>query len=161
MKKLFPIAATLLVLATSGCAPSVDVEAERSALRMLEEEALRIAQAQDAERWAELYADDTTVFPPNAPVVHGKQAVREMFSELFSAPGFAIDFPVTEVEVARAGDLGYVVGTYEITVDDAEGNPATDRGKWIVIWKKQPDGNWRVVEDIWNSDLPAGGGNTE
>ena len=161
MKTLFLLSATALVLAASGCAPQVDVEAEAAAIRAAEDEALEIAQAKDAERWASVYADDARVFPPNALLVTGKEAIRNLFAELFASPGFEIDWEVTRVEVSRAGDLGYVVGTHEATVNDAEGNPITDRGKWIAIWKKQADGTWKCIEDIWNSDLPAGGGNTE
>ena len=155
MKKLFLVLATVLVLAASGCAPQVDVEAEAAAIRAAEDEALEIAQAKDAERWASVYADDARVFPPNALLVTGKEAIRNLFAELFASPGFEIDWEVTRVEVSRAGDLGYVVGTYEVTVDDTEGNPVTDRGKWIAIWKKQADGTWKCIEDIWNSDQPA------
>lgn len=161
MEKLFLVLATVLVLAASGCGPQVDVEAEEAAIRAAEDEALKIAQAKDAERWASVYADDARVFPPNAPLVTGKEAIRKLFAELFASPGFEIDWEVTRVEVSRAGDLGYVVGTHKVTVNDAEGNPVTDRGKWIAIWKKQADGTWKCIEDIWNTDLPAGGGNTE
>jgi uncharacterized protein (TIGR02246 family) len=161
MKELFLVLATVLVLALGGCGPQVDVEAEEAAIRVAEDEALEIAQAKDAERWASVYADDARVFPPNALLVTGKEAIRNLFAELFASPGFEIDWEVTRVEVSRAGDLGYVVGTHEVTVNDAEGNPVTDRGKWIAIWKKQADGTWKCIEDIWNSDLPTGGGNTE
>ena len=155
MKKFLLIVATLLVLAASGCAPQVDVAAEEAAIRAAEDEALKIAQAKDAERWASVYADDARVFPPNALLVTGKEAIRKLFAELFTSPGFEIDWEVTRVEVSRAGDLGYVVGTHKVTVNDAEGNPVTDRGKWIAIWKKQADGTWKCIEDIWNSDGPA------
>jgi len=29
-----------------------------------------------------------------------------------------------------------------------------DRGKFVVVWKKQADGAWKIVADIWNSDMP-------
>lgn len=161
MKKLFTVLAALFVLTAVGCAPQVDVAAEEAAIRAAEDEALEIAQAKDVERWASLYADDARVFPSNGLLVTGKEAIRNLFAELFASPGFEINWEVTRVEVSRAGDLGYVVGTHEATVNDAEGNPITDRGKWIAIWKKQADGTWKCIEDIWNSDLPAGGGNTE
>ena len=46
-------------------------------------------------------------------------------------------------------------GTYEETMTDANGKPVKDRGKYIEIFKKQADRTWKVVADIWNSDLPA------
>jgi ketosteroid isomerase-like protein len=57
--------------------------------------------------------------------------------------------------VSSAGDLGYTTGSYEVTVNDAKGNPVTSRGKVVVVWKKQPDGSWKAVLDIWNSDGSA------
>jgi ketosteroid isomerase-like protein len=48
-----------------------------------------------------------------------------------------------------------VSGTVEVTVNDAKGKPVTDRGKFVEIWKKQADGTWKCVVDMWNSDLPA------
>jgi ketosteroid isomerase-like protein len=40
-------------------------------------------------------------------------------------------------------------------VNDAAGNPVTVRGKWVGVWKKQADGQWKLVADIGNSDGPA------
>jgi ketosteroid isomerase-like protein len=39
-------------------------------------------------------------------------------------------------------------------VNDAAGNPVTVRGKWVGVWKKQADGQWKLVADIGNSDGP-------
>jgi ketosteroid isomerase-like protein len=47
------------------------------------------------------------------------------------------------------------MGTYQGTMNDAKGKPITDRGKYVTVWKKQADGNWKVVVDIFNSNLPA------
>jgi len=32
----------------------------------------------------------------------------------------------------------------------------TDKGNYLTVWKKQSDGNWKVVTDMDNSELPAG-----
>jgi ketosteroid isomerase-like protein len=37
---------------------------------------------------------------------------------------------------------------------DPQGNPVADHGKFVEVWKKQADGKWKVVEDIFNSDVP-------
>jgi ketosteroid isomerase-like protein len=41
-----------------------------------------------------------------------------------------------------------------LTTPDPAGKPVTDRGKYVTIWKKQADGSWKVIADIFNSDLP-------
>jgi ketosteroid isomerase-like protein len=59
------------------------------------------------------------------------------------------------VEVARSGDLAYAIGTYTLTMKDSQGKPIADRGKFMEVWKRQPDGKWKAVADTYNSDLPS------
>ena len=42
----------------------------------------------------------------------------------------------------------------EPKMSSAEGEPLDDYGKWVVVWKKQPDGTWAHIIDIFNSDVP-------
>jgi ketosteroid isomerase-like protein len=44
--------------------------------------------------------------------------------------------------------------TFELSFQDAEGNPVTTVGKYVTVWKKQADGQWKVVADIFNRDAP-------
>jgi len=40
-------------------------------------------------------------------------------------------------------------------MNDASGKPINDRGKYLEVWEKQADGNWKCAADTWNSDLAA------
>ncbi|WP_460735630.1 YybH family protein [Lysobacter tyrosinilyticus] len=75
-------------------------------------------------------------------------------SGLFASPGFALSWQTGKVEVARAGDIAYTLGSYQLTVNDANGKPIVDRGKYVTIWRKQPDGGWKSIVDTFNTDLP-------
>ncbi len=155
MKTLFPIVVTLLVLAISGCAPQVDVEADKAAIRTALGEAWNAVIAKDVDKFIAVCADEDIMFPPNAPIVRGKQEVREYMSQLFATPGYSMSRQPPQIEVSGAGDLAYTWDTFELTVNDAEGNPVTQNSKHVVVWKKQSDGTWKAVLDIWNSDGPA------
>ena len=61
----------------------------------------------------------------------------------------------TRVEVAKSGDMAYVSGTYTFDFKDASGKTVKDRGKYLEVWERQPDGSWKCSADTWNSDLPA------
>lgn len=74
---------------------------------------------------------------------------------MMATAGFAVSWEPNRVEVSSAGDMGYTVGAYKLTIHDAQGKPVTDRGKYVTVWQKQLDGTWKVVADIFNSDLPA------
>ena len=71
-----------------------------------------------------------------------------------SAPGFSLRWTPAAATVSTAGDLGYTTGTYQMTMNDPSGAPAPERGKYVTIWKKAPGGQWKAVEDIFNTDAP-------
>jgi len=58
------------------------------------------------------------------------------------------------VEASRSGDFAYDIGTYQLTMNDPQGKPMSERGKYTVVWKKQADGSWKAVADMFSSDLP-------
>jgi len=61
-----------------------------------------------------------------------------------------------QVEVSRGGDLGYARGTYELTATDpANKKAATEKGRFVTIFRKEADGSWKAVQDINNAEAPA------
>jgi uncharacterized protein (TIGR02246 family) len=140
-----------------GCAtpPPPDTRAaDERAIREIEVEADKAAAAKDLDRYVSFYADDAALFFPNAPLVTGKDAIRKTTDALFATPGFSLSFKTTKVEVSRSGDLAYSYGTNTVTMNDPKGKPLTDKGKDVAVYRKEPDGKWKVVADIGNSDLP-------
>jgi uncharacterized protein (TIGR02246 family) len=146
---------TILIATLGLAAASVCLAADEQALRDLDAQWSKAAEAKDLDKTVSYYADDAIVMPPNASAATTKEAIRSAWKEMLTTPGAAISWKATNVEVAKAGDLAYVSGTYEETMTDASGNSVKDHGKYVEIFKKQADGTWKVVADIWNSDLPA------
>ena len=135
--------------------PGADTRAaDEAALRKLDDEWSKAAGASDVEKTVSYYTDDALVMPPNSPVLQGKEAARGMWKAMFSMPGYGGGWKATKVEVSRSGDMGWVTGNYEITETDASGKPMTDKGKYLEVWKKQADGSWKCVADMFNTDLP-------
>ncbi len=154
MKRLFTVLAVLVgVVLTTGIAVA-DEECDRSAIRKAAEGALKAAQAKDVGRWITFYTEDASLFPPNEPVVKGKEAIQDWLSEAVADPDFAVSWQTTKVEVSGGGDLGFASGTYEVTLNDCEGKSFTERGKWVAVFKKETDETWKYVDTIWNTDQP-------
>jgi uncharacterized protein (TIGR02246 family) len=128
-----------------------DVEA----IRQLERRAREAAEAKDVDRYVSFYADDAVLFWPGAPMVRGQTAIREFMQAFLSMPAFSLSFETAEVDVSRAGDLAYSYGTNRVSLVGPNGKRMQDRGKYLTVYRKQPDGTWKVVADIGNSDLPA------
>jgi ketosteroid isomerase-like protein len=74
---------------------------------------------------------------------------------MFATPGFLINWQPNKVRVGKSAEMAWVSGTYEVTSNDASGKPINDRGKYLEVWQKQTDGNWKCAADMWNSDLAA------
>jgi ketosteroid isomerase-like protein len=125
-------------------------------LRDLDAQWSKAAGAKDVDQTVSFYSNDATVLPANAPIANTKEAIRKIWQDLLTSPGVTISWKATKVEVAKSGDLACVSGTYEMTLNDASGQPVNDRGKYVEVWQKQGDGKWKCGTDIWNSDLPAG-----
>jgi uncharacterized protein (TIGR02246 family) len=121
----------------------------------LERRGREAAQAKDLDRYVSFYADDASLFWPGAPMVTGRAAIREFMRAFLSLPAFSLSFETAKVDVSRSGDLAYSYGTLNVTLVDPAGNRMKDRGKYLTVYRKQPDGTWKVMADMGNSDLPA------
>ena len=144
----------LLSFTLVGTAGAADTKIEQ-ALHDLDAKWSAAAGAKDIDKTVSYYAESAVVMPPNAPSAKTRETIRSAWKEMLTTPGAAISWKATKVEVAKSGDLAYVSGTYEEAMTDASGKSVKDHGKYVEVWKKQADGTWKVVADIWNSDLPV------
>ena len=126
---------------------------EKAALRQRDREWAALAlEGKDVERILSFWTDDAKVFPPGAPVVDGKPAIREFVTGSLSIPGFRITWETEEVVVSSGGDMGYTTGRNHLTMPDAAGRLQTENGRYVTVWRRDSDGEWRCVIDIWNAD---------
>jgi uncharacterized protein (TIGR02246 family) len=158
LRGLIFVAVCVVALTAAGCeeehmhqAPDTRA-ADEAAIRAASQEWSNAASGRDLEKAVSFYADDATYNPPGAPLAAGKDAIRKIWTNIVAVPGINLRWETSKVEVARSGDLAYDTGAYTLTKNDASGKPVTSKGKYIVVWKKQADGKWKVIQDIDNSD---------
>jgi ketosteroid isomerase-like protein len=112
----------------------------------------RYAGAGQADSLASLYADNAVLMPPNMSAATGRAAIQEAFAGMLQAGAPTLHFVVQSV-VAN-GPLAVERGTYHMTTPASAGQPASaDSGKYLAHWHRI-DGQWKMVDDIWNSDAP-------
>jgi uncharacterized protein (TIGR02246 family) len=108
--------------------------------------------AKDAAAIASLYTEDATLFPPGAMPITGRSAIRKFWQEGIDSGLSNITLKPTEI--ASSGDLAYEVGVFVASIPGKDGKRMTLAGKYIVLWKRERDGTWRLHRDIWN-ESPA------
>lgn len=127
------------------------------ALREADDQWSKAAGAHDLEKTVSFYSNDAIVLPPNGPTVTDKHAIHDMWKQIITDMQ-SMSWKTTRTEVAKSGDLGYVTGTYEMTIKDPTGKVIEDKGKYLEVWKKQAGGKWKCSADMFSSDLPVGSG---
>ena len=125
--------------------------ADHAALERLNEQWGECASNGDVEGVVALYASDGTLVWPDAPAIHGTDAIRAAWTGMLAAPGVWIKFTPTTVTFSNGGDLAVDFGVVQMRM------PPTgpmQTAKYIVAWQKV-DGCWKVLYDAWNSNEPA------
>lgn len=150
------IATVLALLAISAAAALAQTkgEAEKN-IRAADAAWLKAYAAKDVDKAVASLDDEGAMLPPNAPIAIGKGAVRKSIAAAFAMPGYNLVWHIAKLDVAASGDFGITNGPYEFTYKDVSGKTIFDKGKSLTVWKKQPNGSWKVLYDMFNSDLPC------
>ena len=157
MKRQYSLITTLLVLSLGCVGPApepVDLNAARNAI-MAVDKAWSETTA-DLETMMSFFAEGARFLPPDAPQANGRAEIEQNMSAMMAVPGFVLNWSANFSDVSDSGDLGYSIGAFEMTVDGPDGTPITRNGKYTTVWKKQKDGKWKAVADMFNFDNPPG-----
>lgn len=135
-------------------APPPDTrKADEAAIRAASAEWSKAAQARDLDKSVSYYAEDAADFIDKGALVKGKNSIRLAWKDILAPTAPTLSFTTSYVEVARSGDLAYEYGTYDLVTEVKKGKPKDEKGKYVTVWKKQPDGSWKVVADIDNAGV--------
>ena len=146
-------AATSDSAAGVAAATSVDAGAARASIDSLNARFVDAAKRGDTATIASIYADDAVAMMSNTEAWRGRDAVRKGWAGVV-ADGMLKDFSLRTQDVDVSGDLVVETGTYEMTLQPKGGREMKDKGKYVVVWKRQPDGSLKIFRDVGNSDLP-------
>lgn len=147
-----------VVCVASACASATAVEEfgmkDQAAIRERNDAFVKAFNAADVNRVLGVYTENSTLMPPNQPVLRGKDALKTFYDDLLKQG--ASNLKINVAEVSGHGPLAYQSGTYEMSLKPSTGQAEHDRGKYLFIARKF-NGNWRYEYMVWNSDLPAAG----
>src|SRR5258705_12929120 len=121
------------------------------AIHQLDAEFMKAANAKNAAALVKaFYAPDAVLMPPNHGPVEGRAKIEGFLQGLIDSGLTSIKLDTTTT--ASAGDLAYGRGRYTLDLSPPGGTPVQDVGKYVVVYRRQANGAWRAVSDIFNSD---------
>lgn len=128
-------------------APAADPKAAEASLLEADRTLAKNGAAQGiASAFSPVLAEDARLMRNGRQPTAGRQAVQKALAD---ERGLFTWEPIA-AHVSAAGDLGYVYGTYQ----RVEGE-ATEKGHYVRIWDRAPDGPWKLALDIINPLPPA------
>jgi ketosteroid isomerase-like protein len=149
----------LAVLVAIGCSSAQAPEKlGRTALRAGVDSAagrlLTALRTNSSDSLMVLMAEDVLLMPPNEPVLRGKPAVRAWYDR-FLLQLRTSDLTITGREVFLGGEWATEIASFAWSLVPVAGEPATiDRGSYVQVWHREPDGRWLFARELWNSSTP-------
>jgi uncharacterized protein (TIGR02246 family) len=153
MRTKYALIACVLPMLASSCARQTSNPADVQAIKEASAAWDKAWNAGDADKLASLYTDDAIAMGPNQPARVGKEAIRGSCRKYFAQ--FSEENRSLVEDVRISGNLAVARGTQETrTISKAGGDSFEDRAKWVSVFQRQPDGSWKILWEIFNSDLP-------
>ncbi len=144
--------AALAVLASFSSAFGEAADPNRARIEKLGKSFAEAFTRGDIPAVAAMYAEDAMAFPPESEIVKGRPAIEAMWKGVRDMGAQSME--LNTLDVQTSGNLVVETGKGTLHIAGAGAAPAAVSVKYVVVWKKQKDGSWKIIRDIWNS-LPA------
>ena len=145
---LFVLPAVLALLYL--CARQADRSGELEVLRSTVMEFHRAINAADADAAVAMFTEDVIMMSNGWQTVAGKEAVAEIWRGSIESGFRTRDQEIISLELD--GDLAYEATTQQWTMHREDQEDQWRSSKYVHIWKRQPDGSWKLHLDIWNNN---------
>jgi ketosteroid isomerase-like protein len=146
-------AATLLLsLSIVGCKGKLDESKSATVeeLGQMNRDFAKALVAGDAAAAAIVYDENASLLPPNEPIVTGRTKIQEYWQGAIDAG--IVDAKVKTIDAKSDGDLGYEIGTFELTFAGEDGNEIVEMGKYTEILKRNAEGKWISIYGMWSNN---------
>ena len=101
------------------------------------------------------YAADAVFLQPTGERIAGSAALRNLFQNIMAT--FNSDLNLHSQNLETSGDLAYDSGDFQESLTTiATGAKIISKGSYIIIYKRQFDGSWQIVQHAWTGIPPAG-----
>lgn len=142
----------LLALSLADCSATVPTRSPARDQAAIQEASRQFSAAfmrGDAAAMADLYTPDGVIFPNNSERISGREAIQRYWT---LPPNRRVTHhQAIPTEIRVENDHAYDYGVYELR-GERDGEPyGPVLGNYVIVWRRQADGVWRMHLDIWNN----------
>lgn len=130
---------------SSAMMPAANTADEKAAIAKLRDDWVAAANKKDAATVAGFYTDDASFVTTESPLANGRSAIQAALAKSFAA---ASDLKVNSEKTELSGDIGYDYGSFTWHITPPKGKPFDSEGRYIVTFKRQSDGSWKIAEHV-------------
>ena len=155
--KVAALVGAMMLAAAGASAQTKPSGADEAAIAKSRTAFQTAAGTQDGAAIAKLFTADGVEMPPNAPAAKGRAAI-EAYHKAFGQQWMMHGMTITSTSLKVSGDTAYDIGTYtQGLMPQKGGGMIDDKGKYVVLLKKDASGAWWISHAIYNSDIPPPG----
>jgi ketosteroid isomerase-like protein len=103
--------------------------------------------------FAAWFADDAVSLGNGRAPVVGRTAIAANAN--WDPKAYQLTWTPTAAQMGPSNDMGFTWGHYEGRSRDAHGEPILVTGRYMTVWRKLPDGTWKVALDASATEPPA------
>jgi len=126
----------------------MDMTSAREAIALGRDQFADAVRRGDATAAVTVYTVDAHLLAPSARPIVGRDDIRAYWQAGIDA-GVA-DIALDADEVAQSDALAYETGAYAFRVDSGDGKRVVERGHYVQVYQRQPDGNWKRAVEIFS-----------
>ena len=134
------------MISSCGVTP-INIESEIDALKQADKDWAEACAFKNADSIIAFYDDKAYHIDQHGNIHRGKEVLRKLWADELSKADYSMTWQFSEAYVAQAGDIGYMAGSYDLTITSQDGKKRKYNGSYLTIWKKQSDGSWKVLVD--------------
>jgi ketosteroid isomerase-like protein len=120
---------------------------DAAAIRAAEKRLAESFEDPDPAAWVDCYTEDAVFVGPGAPAIQGRDALLAVAPQI----------EMSSVEISAdttigAGDFAATSGRASWVSGPPDSGP-TIRRRFLMVWRRDPDGQWRIAREFLNEDL--------
>jgi ketosteroid isomerase-like protein len=154
MKNLIIKVLAISLITLSGFSMNAQSNQEmKSLVATMNKELIELAKAGRFEAMGKYYDINAISLPNYRTMEKGYQLILNNNNGRKNGGYKIVDGAKTTVELFVGTDMMVDIGSYSLTSDfPGLPKPKVDAGKYMNVWRKDKEGNWRIIAETWNAD---------